>query len=337
MIGIDERASTVWRGCGHRGNPFAVKSRSEYHESVLLKEAVEALQPAPGKVLVDGTLGGGGHTAALLTAGARVIAFDHDSDAIRYATEQLSDYRENLITVQSSFVNVEDVLGSLGLTQIDGALLDLGVSSHQLDEPVRGFSFMREGPLDMRMDPRGAVTAADLVNSLSVEQLKDILWSYGEEPAASRIAAQIARERTVKPFATTLQLADAIERIIPRHGRTHPATRAFQALRIAVNRELEVLEQGLHRLTQLLAPGSRLAVITFHSLEDRIVKSFFGARSVEWLDRPEWPAPQRNPDFLLKKITRKAVIAGLAEQRANPRSRSAKLRVVEKLPLSHGS
>lgn len=336
MIGLDERASTIWRGCDYRRNHFAVKPRSGYHESVLLQEAVEALEPAPGKVLIDGTLGGGGHAAALLAAGARVIAFDHDSDAIRHATEQLSDYRENLITVQSSFTRVEDVLGSLGLTQIDGALLDLGVSSHQLDEAARGFSFMREGPLDMRMDPRQPVTAADLVNSLSVEQLEDILRTYGEEPSAGRIAAHIARERALKPFATTLQLADAIERVIPRRGRTHPATRAFQALRIAVNRELELLEQGLHRLTQLLAPGSRLAVITFHSLEDRIVKSFFAARSMEWLDRPEWPAPQRNPDFLFKRITRKAVVAGSAEQRANPRARSAKLRVVEKLPESHG-
>jgi 16S rRNA (cytosine1402-N4)-methyltransferase len=335
MIGLDEFA-IIPRERSVRLDNYSVKPpRCEYHEPVLLTETAELLQPARGRVIVDGTLGGGGHTAALLAAGARVIALDHDADAIRFATERLADWRENLIAVQTSFADVEQVVRSLGITEIDGALLDLGVSSHQLDAPERGFSFMREGPLDMRMDPRGAVTAADVVNTVSTRELERIFRNYGEEPAARKIAAHLARERMVRPFTTTTELADAVETVVPRRGRTHPATRAFQALRIAVNRELEVLEQGLHRLTRLLSPGGRLAVITFHSLEDRIVKTFFAERTVEWLDRPEWPAPRRNPDLVFKRVTRKAVVAGPAEQRTNPRSRSAKLRVVEKLAVSH--
>jgi 16S rRNA (cytosine1402-N4)-methyltransferase len=183
----------------------------------------------------------------------------------------------------------------------------------------------------MRLDPNGPITAADLVNTMSGEQLERIFREFGEEPAARKVAAKLTRERMVRPFTTTLELAEAVEAVIPRRSGTHPATRVFQALRIAVNRELEALEQGLQQLTARLAPGGVFAVITFHSLEDRIVKNFFKHRCTEFLDRPEWPAPRRNPDFLFQALTRKPVTASAAEERRNPRSRSAKLRAVKRL------
>jgi 16S rRNA (cytosine1402-N4)-methyltransferase len=269
-------------------------SRYEYHESVLMVETMEALQPAPGKLFVDGTLGGGGHTGALLEAGARVIGLDQDPEALAFATRKLESYGDRFQPVRASFAQAGEVLDRLEIVQIDGALLDLGISSHQIDTPERGFSFQREGPLDMRMDPDAPITAASLVNTMAAEQLERIFRSYGEEPAARKIAARLVRDRLVEPFTTTLQLANAVEKVVPRRGKTHPATRVFQALRIAVNRELDVLPVALELFTQRLAPGGRFAVITFHSLEDRIVKQFFKSRAVEWLDRPEWPAPKRN-------------------------------------------
>jgi 16S rRNA (cytosine1402-N4)-methyltransferase len=193
---------------------------------------------------------------------------------------------------------------------------------------------MREGPLDMRMDPTNPISAADLVNTMGGEQLEKIFRNYGEEPAARKIAARLVRDRLVSPFRTTLQLAQAVETVVPRRGRTHPATRVFQALRIAVNRELEALSTGLEQLSQRLAPGGRLAVITFHSLEDRIVKVFFKERTTAFIDRPEWPEARPNPLHVFKAITGKPVVASDAEQRANPRSRSAKLRVVERIPYA---
>jgi len=310
-----------------------VKTRAyEYHESVLLAETIAALAPAPGKVIVDGTLGGGGHTEALLAAGAQVIGVDHDPEALTFAKEKLSAFGDRFIAVRGSFAMVGEALDQLGIAKVNGALLDIGVSSRQLNAPERGFSFMHDGPLDMRMDPSNPISAADLVNTMSGEQLEKIFRTFGEEPAARKIAAKLTRERLVQPFTTTKQLADAVEAVVPRHGRTHPATRIFQALRIAVNRELEALSQGLEQFTQRLAPGARLAVITFHSLEDRIVKTFFKERTAEFIDRPEWAAARPNPLHLFSAITRKPLIASEAEQRANPRSRSAKLRVVERIP-----
>ncbi|MEP6669609.1 MAG: 16S rRNA (cytosine(1402)-N(4))-methyltransferase RsmH [Chthoniobacter sp.] len=310
-----------------------MKTRSyEYHESVLLAEIVERLAPAPGKVMVDGTLGGGGHTAAFLAEGARVIGLDQDPEALTFAGQRLTEFGDRFTAVHSSFTKVGEVLDGLGIANIDGALLDLGVSSRQLDAPERGFSFMREGPLDMRMDPTNLISAADLVNTMAGEQLEKIFRNYGEEPSARKIAARLVRDRLVTPFRTTLQLAQAVESVVPRHGRTHPATRVFQALRIAVNRELEALTNGLEQFSQRLAPGGRLAVITFHSLEDRIVKVFFKERTTAFIDRPEWPEARPNPLHIFKAITGKPVVASDAEQRANPRSRSAKLRVVERLP-----
>ena len=310
----------------------AVKDRNyDYHESVLVAETLRCLAPAPGKVIVDGTLGGGGHTAQLLAAGARVIGLDHDPDAIAHARKLLPDAGENFVPVRSSFTKLGEVLDGLGINRIDGGLLDLGVSSHQIDEPSRGFSFHQNGPLDMRMDPAGPLSAADLVNVMSGDQLERIFRTFGEEPAARRIAARIVRDRMVKPFTTTLELAESVESVVPRRGKTHPATRIFQALRIAVNRELDALAEGLEQFTRRLAPGGRLAIITFHSLEDRMVKTFFKARSAQWIDRPEWPEARPNPDYIFKPITGKPIIASAGEQRENPRSRSAKLRAVERI------
>jgi 16S rRNA (cytosine1402-N4)-methyltransferase len=301
----------------------------EYHESVLLAEVVQHLAPAPGRIIVDGTLGGGGHSEALVAAGADVIGLDQDPEALAFATARIA--AKNFRTVRSNFAQAGAALDTLGIGQIDGALLDLGVSSRQLDAPERGFSFMQDGPLDMRMDPAGPITAADLVNTMAGDQLERILRNFGEEPAARKIATRLVRDRMVQPFTTTKQLADAVETVVPRRGRTHPATRTFQALRIAVNRELDALTEGLAQFTARLAPGGRFAVITFHSLEDRIVKQFFKTRTTEFLDRPEWPTPRPNPEYLFRAVTGKPVVASEAEQRANPRSRSAKLRVVERI------
>jgi 16S rRNA (cytosine1402-N4)-methyltransferase len=219
----------------------------------------------------------------------------------------------------------------LGVDQVDGVLLDLGVSSHQLDTAGRGFSFMRDGPLDMRMDVTRGVTAAELVNTASEEELETIFRRFGEEPAAGRIARGIGAARSRRPLRTTHDLVAVVERAAPRRGKTHPATRVFQALRIAVNDELDALERGLGVSGKLLRSGGRLAVITFHSLEDRMVKTFFTERSREWLDRPEWPAPRANEARIFRKVTRKAVTPSDLEQRENPRARSAKLRVVERI------
>src|ERR1700674_4454369 len=302
-----------------------------YHHPVLVTEAVELLAPRAGALVVDATCGGGGHTEEILRTGADVLALDQDPDAIEHASERLTPYGGRVTLRQINFRNAGEVLDQLGIVGIGGALLDLGVSSRQLENAERGFSVMRNGPLDMRMDPRRELTAATVVNSYTEEELTQLFRDLGEEPAARRIASQLVKLRKETPFQETLQLAKAIEKIVWRHGRRHPATQVFQALRMEVNDELGALEEGLGVLTKRLEPGARIAVITFHSLEDRIVKNFFRDRSREWLDRPEWPEPQRNPDFAFKLITTKPVEPGENEQRINPRSRSAKLRVAEKI------
>jgi 16S rRNA (cytosine1402-N4)-methyltransferase len=302
-----------------------------YHRPVLVREAVELLAPRPGALVVDATCGGGGHSAEILRTGADVLALDQDPDAIEFAGEKLAEYGGRVTLRQANFREAGRVLDELGVVGIGGALLDLGVSSRQLENASRGFSVMRQGPLDMRMDPRRELTAATVVNSYSEEDLTRLFRELGEEPAARRIASQLVKLRKVTPFQDTLQLAKAIEKIVWRHGRRHPATQVFQALRMEVNDELGALEEGLRALTRRLESGARLAVISFHSLEDRIVKNFFRDRSREWLDRPEWPEPQRNPDFTFRLVTTKPVEPGENEQRLNPRSRSAKLRVAEKI------
>lgn len=307
-----------------------------YHAPVLPGEVLEALKPAPGKCFVDCTLGGGGHTGLLLEAGARVLGIDQDPEAIAHVAQRFGQHGRfdgRFESFHASFGEVPEILLKLGVGAVDGFLLDLGVSSHQLDTPERGFSFQRQGPLDMRMNPESLVTAADLVNTASAEQLERMFREYGEEPYARRIALKLTKERMVQPFQSTLELAAAVESVSPRRGRTHPATRVFQALRIAVNRELEVLERTLEALGAFLVPGGRLAVITFHSLEDRIAKQLFQRLSTPTLDRPEWPAPKPNPECIYTRVTGKPLIASEQEQQRNPRSRSAKLRVVERIGL----
>src|SRR2546421_916934 len=323
---------SIWFSTG----PLQVEEAQEmedftYHRPVLVSESVELLAPRAGSLVVDGTCGGGGHTAEILRAGADVVALDQDPDAIEFATEKLAEYGGRVTLVQANFREAGKVLDQLGIVGIGGALLDLGVSSRQLENASRGFSVMRQGPLDMRMDPRRELTAATIVNAYSEEDLTRIFRDLGEEPAARRIASQLVKQRKTTPFQDTMQLSKAIEKIVWRHGRRHPATQVFQALRMEVNDELKALEEGLSALTKRLESGARIAVITFHSLEDRIVKNFFRDRSREWLDRPEWPEPRHNPDYMLRLVTDKPVEPGENEQRLNPRSRSAKLRVAEKI------
>ena len=322
----------IWFATG----PLQIEEAQEmedftYHRPVLVSESVELLAPRAGSLVVDGTCGGGGHTAEILRAGADVVALDQDPDAIEFAKEKLADYGGRVTLCQANFREAGKVLDELGVVGIGGALLDLGVSSRQLENASRGFSVMRQGPLDMRMDPRRELTAATVVNSYSEEDLTRIFRELGEEPAARRIASQLVKLRKVTPFEDTMQLAKAIEKIVWRHGRRHPATQVFQALRMEVNDELGALEQGLRVLTARLERDGRIAVISFHSLEDRMVKNFFRDHSKEWLDRPEWPEPRRNPDYDLALVTSKPVEPSEEEQRVNPRSRSAKLRVAEKI------
>jgi 16S rRNA (cytosine1402-N4)-methyltransferase len=314
-----------------RGGGAAMRGVFE-HVPVLLHEVMACLQPGPGKLFVDGTLGGGGHSSGFLEAGATVVGIDQDWDAVATARHRLGGYGERFQAVHASFAEVGSVLASLGIERIDGALLDLGVSSHQLNTPERGFSFQADGPLDMRMNSAGPVKARDLVNTASAEQLEKIFREFGEEPQARRIAARVVRDRAVRPFLTTFDLVRSVESVIPRRGKAHPATRVFQALRIAVNRELEALMGGLDALSRHLAPGGRLGIISFHSLEDRGVKQFFQLRTSPTLDRPDWPAPRPNPDWIFRKVTGKPVVAADEELQRNPRARSAKLRVVERLP-----
>ena len=303
-----------------------------YHRPVLAQEIIELLTPRPGSLVLDATCGGGGHTEAILKTGADVLALDQDPDAIAFAREQLAHVGSRVTLRQANFRHADKVLDELGIAKIGGAVVDLGVSSRQLENAERGFSIMRNGPLDMRMDPwHQTTTAADIVNSYTDEQLTQLFRDLGEEPASRRIANLIVKTRKESPFRETLTLARVIEKVVGRHGRRHPATQVFQALRMEVNDELGALQEGLRVLTSRLEPGARIAVISFHSLEDRIVKNFFRDRSREWIDKPEWPEPKRNPDYDLNLITSKPVEPGEDELRANPRSRSAKLRVAEKL------
>ncbi len=331
--------STVWleRAVDDAAEPRTAEEEAHamedfvYHRPVLQREVLELLNPKPGSLIVDGTCGGGGHTEALLESGADVLALDQDPDAVEHVSKRLARLGRRIIVRQANFRHTASVLDELGIRTIGGALLDLGVSSRQLENAARGFSLVRNGPLDMRMDPRTQLTAATIINEYGEEELTRLFRELGEEPAARRIASLIVKMRKISPFRETLPLARAIEKLVGRHGRQHPATQVFQALRIEVNDELGALEEGVRVLTARLARGARIGVITFHSLEDRIVKNFFRDHSREWLDKPEWPEPQRNPHYDLKLVTPKPVEPADEEQRANPRSRSAKLRVAEKI------
>lgn len=310
----------------------AGNAHSFSHVTVLLDEAVETLQPAEGKIIVDATLGGGGHSERLLEAGATVYGIDQDAEARRAAGARLARFGNRFQALPGNFRQLPELLAAQGIEAVDGILADIGVSSHQIDTPERGFSFREEGPLDMRMNPATGRSAAELVNSLPERELADILWQYGEERASRAIARRIVQKRAEAPIATTTQLADIIAEVLPRKGKQHPATRSFQALRIAVNDELGALNDLLQGGLGLLAPGGRMAVITFHSLEDRAVKRFFDLVCRPEIDRPEWPAPRPNPDYAARLVLRKPVVASEAETQVNPRARSAKLRAIEKLP-----
>jgi 16S rRNA (cytosine1402-N4)-methyltransferase len=304
-----------------------------WHEPVLREEVLRVLDPRAGKIFFDGTLGGGGHSEGLLAAGARVVGMDRDNEALAHAGSRLSVFGERFMAVRGNFADAAENPVVRSFSPFHGALLDLGVSSHQLDTAERGFSFRHDGPLDMRMDAAGDRTAADLVNTSSEEELARIFREFGEEPHSRRTARAIVAERERIDFARTGQLAAFIEKVLPRRGRIHPATRVFQALRIAVNDELGALRRALETIPTMLRCGARFAVITFHSLEDRIVKSFFRSGSEEWLDRPEWPAPRRNPAHRFLDLTRKPLEAAAEELKRNPRARSARLRVVEMISL----
>lgn len=295
------------------------------HLSVLLEEVVAAIAPAPGRHVVDGTFGAGGYTRAFLAAGARVTAFDRDPSAARFA----AGLGDAFTLVCAPFSTMADVLGE---ASVDGVALDLGVSSMQLDEAERGFSFLRDGPLDMRMGDQGP-TAADIVNTAEAAEIARILWIYGEERQSRRVAAALVRRREVQPFTRTTDLAEVIERALGgrRGARVHPATRSFQALRIAVNDELAELEAGLLAAERALRPGGRLAVVTFHSLEDRIVKGFLAERSGRTpggsRHAPEAPRGA-DPSFTL--LSARSTAPAEAETAANPRARSARLRAAER-------
>jgi len=303
------------------------------HKPVVRAEVLAALRPQSGGRYADGTLGGGGHAAAILAASAPdgwLYGCDRDGAALVAAQARLVEFAGRFELRRGNFSGLADWIppGSC-----DGVLLDLGVSSPQLDSAARGFSFQQDGPLDMRMDDRQPVTAAELLNTAGAEELAEIFWKYGDERDSRRIARAIVQDRERQPFRTTRQLAALIERLSPRAGRkTHPATKVFQALRIAVNDEIGSLERGLDGALKLLRPGGRLAVITFHSLEDRTVKLFGRARARDYtfaeVDVPELRAP-RAPD--LRLVTRKAITPGTVELAENPRSRSAQLRVFEKV------
>jgi 16S rRNA (cytosine1402-N4)-methyltransferase len=302
----------------------------DFHVPVLARQVKSFLNPKSGMLFLDGTVGGGGHSALLLEAGAEVIAIDQDPSALAESRKRFAEFGSQIRFYESNFRDASAALDALGETrQLNGALFDIGVSSHQLDAGERGFSLMKDGPLDMRMSPRATQTAADVVNSLEASELANIFKQYGEEPNARRIVARIVARRATRAFKTTFDLAEAITSVSPRRGPKHPATRIFQALRIHVNDELGALREVLNNIPSRLAPGARLAVITFHSLEDRIVKVFFREQSREWIDRPEWPQPQRNSQRIFELLTPHPITPDESEIQLNPRARSAKLRVVE--------
>lgn len=305
------------------------------HKPVLLQECLDALRIEPDGVYVDGTLGRAGHSSEIvrrLTTG-RLIALDRDETALAAARERLAEYMDRVTLVHSNFSRLGEVLDGLGVDAVDGMLFDLGVSSPQLDDASRGFSYRQDAPLDMRMDAAAPLTARELVNSASYEELRRILYEYGEERYAPQIAKAICAAREQKPIETTLELADLIRGAMPAKAlreKQHPAKRSFQAIRIAVNDELGELEPMLDAAEAHLKPGGRLAVITFHSLEDRIVKQKLRDLATGCICPPEFPVCVCGRTPKMKLVTRKPIVSGEAELEENPRARSAKLRVAEK-------
>jgi len=305
------------------------------HTSVLLQEVIATLQPKPGGIYIDGTVGAGGHAAAILTASApdgQLFGLDQDGTALEIARHRLAEFGTRVHLLEANFSQLEEVAMAYQIPAADGILLDIGVSSMQLEQPERGFSFQMDGPLDMRMNPSRGKTAADLVNSLPEDELANLIYRFGEESYSRRIAKAIVQAR---PIYRTGQLAQIIAGAVPRKAtkqagkKIDPATRTFQALRIAVNDELAALEQALPQALELLKPGGRLAVISFHSLEDRIVKQYFKQEAQDCICPPEQPICTCRHKSTVTIITKKPITPSLAEIDANPRARSAKLRVVE--------
>jgi 16S rRNA (cytosine1402-N4)-methyltransferase len=312
-----------------------------HHLSVMPDEVMALLQPRPGGIYLDGTLGGGGHAALIARqcspGNGMVIGIDQDQEALEAAGRRLAEFGATVRLVHGNFADLDRHLDTLAVTDLDGFILDLGVSSHQLDSGGRGFSFQQDAPLDMRMDAGGAETAADLVNGLPEQELERIIRDYGEERWARRIAAFIVKARVEQAILTTLQLTDVIKGAIPRakwEERIHPATRTFQALRIAVNHELERLEQGLRLALDRLKPGGRGVVISFHSLEDRIVKHIFREYATGCICPRQLPVCTCGRKPRVKILTSRPVMAAEAETNRNPRARSAKLRAAEKREIS---
>ena len=310
---------------------------SEFHHvSVLLEECIEGLAIKPDGIYVDGTLGGAGHSsriAAKLTTG-RLIGIDRDNVALEAAAERLKPYEDRVTLVHANFCDMDQALQELGIDKVDGILLDLGVSSPQLDDAQRGFSYMTDAPLDMRMNGEDVRDARQIVNTWSYEELRRILYDYGEERFAPRIAAATCRRREQAPIETTLELVDVIKSAMPASAlreKQHPAKRSFQAIRIAVNDELGAVETVMKKAVPLLNPGGRLAVITFHSLEDRIVKNAMAEAAKGCTCPPSFPVCVCGKKPQVRIVTRKPIVSGEEELERNPRARSAKLRICEKL------
>ena len=307
------------------------------HKSVLLYECIEALNIRDGYTYVDATAGGGGHSleiAKRMGEHSRLICFDRDTNAIAAATERLHDYLDRVTFVNDNFSSLDNIIRELEITNLGGVLADLGCSSHQFDTPERGFSYMHDATLDMRMDTSSPLSAYDVVNGYSENDLKRIIYDYGEERFAPRIAAAICRARAEAPIKTTFELTDVIKGAIPAAARKdgpHPAKRTFQAIRIEVNGELDSIKPLIDTATEALVPGGRIAIISFHSLEDRIVKQSYKAHTVGCTCPKDFPICVCGKKPKLAEITKKPILPGDEELEENPRSRSAKLRVAEKL------
>lgn len=317
----------TWREWG-----FDMEKKEFEHVTVLKKEMIDAVVLNPDGVYVDMTLGGGGHSSEVLYRGARLIGIDQDDDALNAARERLSKISDNFTLVKSNFKDIKNVLCDLEIAQVDGIIMDLGVSSYQLDEGSRGFSYMHDGELDMRMDRTSPITAADIVNSYSEDELSRIISSYGEERWAKRIASFIVNERKKEEIKTTYQLVSIIKAAVPkgaRQGGPHPAKRTFQAIRIEVNRELEILEQSVRDAASVLKKGGRIGVITFHSLEDRIIKDTYLSLAKGCTCPPQFPVCVCGGVPSVKIVTRKPILPTEEEISINPRARSAKLRIAE--------